>query len=229
MDSRLYFYHSKTSLQRKHTHAHSHRKRYHHHFINIYSFNHILCHFTPHLTVIMENSDQLKNIVSELNSIPDENTPFPSLHTNTIQAITGGVATVYDSDLKTILKSVHETVTDYINSTNSLEEILVDFIPLIGKNVGWSAIYVLLRSMRKYPAMFNFLKDTRVFACTATKYIAISNFGASKSEEANIKTLIQSRDRTCLDGLLFCFVDTVNYLRTPQYLDDLEKTINILE
>lgn len=177
----------------------------------------------------MEHPDELKKLVTELEHVPDRNTPFPSLQTSTIQAITENVATVYESDLKTILKSIHQTVTDYIVSTKPLEEIHIDFIPLIGKDIGWSAIYVLLRSMREYSTMYDFLKDTRVFACTATKYIAISNFGVSSTEEANIKTLIQSRDSTCLDGLLFCFVDTVEYLRWPQYLGDLEKTINILE
>ena len=150
---------------------------------------------------------------------------YPPGENTTIEKLSVFSTTVSETELKSVLIAIEEQVSTYISNPRDGHGVVIDFISIIGKKVGWSVIYVLLRTMKKYKNKFNFLLDTELSVYETSQYTTISYFGVT--HEDKILNLIQLRDGQSFSGMDFSFSDTDIYLNVPQFVGDLHQTIEL--
>lgn len=165
---------------------------------------------------------QLQSWIDKIEGDKSDRFCTPSTKTTIFKQMAESATTVSDSDIKLLLSTIKADVSAYTGQNNS--SVVVDSIRTIGKKIGWSVIYVLLKTMKCNPQAFEFLLDTCVYVNNAEEYVLISRFGDTTETEAQLLTLVRSRDDTWFNGIEISFADTEAYLKIPQYVGDIHST-----
>ena len=169
---------------------------------------------------IDEHNDQYDQVTEQdIRQVPNYN--------STIEKLSDISSTVSENEIKLLLIAIEEQIHTYLNGNRDNYGVVVDFISIIGKQVGWSVIYILLRTMKKYNDKYYFLCDAELCAFKSSQYTVISYLGANITSEDKILKLIQLKDSESFSGLDFSFSNTELYLNVPQFVGDLEKTIDL--
>jgi hypothetical protein len=127
--------------------------------------------------------------------------------------------TVNDSDIKFLIKEINKDIEDYLNRGENCKlqsSVFIDVKSLIGKEMGWSAIYKLINNIRG-----DIIFATNIYVKTEDTYTVVSAKGIKIPYLQKIQQLVQLKDEHAFSVIEFYFKDTLDYLETPQYIGDM--------
>jgi len=150
--------------------------------------------------------------------------PFLSVYVNHIfQRLCENMVTVTDEDIKVLIEAMLGSVEDFLSKGESHwkheQSITINIQSLIGKEIGWSAVYKLMRNLQNMQG--NFVSVSNIYIGTKNEYILISSNGVYIPYLQKIEQLMKLKDDASFSKLQISFGDILDYIKIPQYVGDV--------